>query len=285
MWGDARSDEEEEDDEDTMELPFEVRRALLQGAKRISVGMPVERTPSETLTPTTTSGRWGAGATTLLDIALRPDPWHAGCPPAVRCTCCLACLPLSLVQAVFPPRYFTSWCHVAVILYLVLAIVTPWVDDLDDSWRLTLQGAIWVLALNLPPSSLVIMIYAPRLRRALVHACGEQGCLLHQLLTHLAPSILVFVFVPLPQPPVCGMASALFAVFLLVYNVVLLVLWHQTALDNYYVDDINARKATTAWWAVCFVLAVALAELLFVVAGSPSVPSTRLSASTWHARA
>jgi hypothetical protein len=200
-------------------------------------------------------------AETVMDILERPEPWH-DVPAVVDDFLCLACAPWHILQSIFPLRYFTSWCHVVIVAYLVVCLTHIWQDSL-------VQGALWVLALYLPPSSLAIMLFSAPLRGALLRSCGAPLCSLHQFVTHFLPSILVFLLTTLPRPHTGPWtASALFIAFMLIYNVVLHVVWHESALDNYYLLTPRARIATLVVWGGSLLWACGTAEGLFALAGS-----------------
>ena len=195
-----------------------------------------------------------------MDILQRPEPWH-DVPAVVADFLCLVCAPWHLVQYLFPLRYFTSWCHLAIIAYLVACLPGWWCNSL-------VQGALWILALYLPPSSFAIMAYSAPLRGALVRSCGWPLCVAYQLLVHLVPSALVFLLTEVPRPWTGPWsASLLFASFMFTYNVVLHVAWHTSALDNYYLIDSPARDATIGIWAGTLLWACATGEALFVLVG------------------
>lgn len=196
----------------------------------------------------------------VLDILQRPAPWH-DVPDPVRDAFTVVCAPLELLQFFFPLRYFTSWCHLAILTYLSLCLTHTWCDPL-------VQGALWVLALYLPPSSLAMMALSRPLRRALTRSCGTPLCVAHQFATHVLPSLLVFLLTNVPRPPQpTGSASALFIAFLLYYNIALHVIWHASPLDNYYVHGTHERAAVAVVWFVTLAWACVFAEVLFAVVG------------------
>jgi hypothetical protein len=210
------------------------------------------RSPPQSITP----------PLTLKDLLLRRDPCSETCSDGMMVASALVCLPWSIVQTLLPPRYFTSWCHAAIVVYCSLALTGTWTNA-------TVQGALWIIALYLPPSSAAILVYAPELRQTLQRECGPSLMMLHQLVVHLLPSGVVFGLTLPPRPPP-GTATLAFLIFLVVYNAALLVLWGTTVMDNYFV-----RTSVMVIWSAIVVMSAVVGEVLFATVGR-STTLTRL---------
>jgi len=187
------------------------------------------------------------------DIFVRPLAGHVVTEPIAWATN-IVCLPLWLVNGWLPARYLTTWYHALVIVYLSLALSGTWSAD----W---MSGMLWILCLYIPPSSLVVMVYARRLRQSLVAALTWPGFIVQQLVTHLLPSLLVWFLLPVPHPPPM-VGTACFVAWICIYCVYLDVVMAESPTDNYFIDR-SRSDHVLAWWSLFFLVSCAIGEIVF----------------------
>lgn len=184
-------------------------------------------------------------------IFIRPaaTPWYlVPCAWTLNAVCC----PLWLLNGFMPARYMTTWWHALVLVYLSVY--------LTHTWRAAhLTTLTWILSLYIPPASTIVMVYAHRLRRELIDKLSWTGFLFQQLLTHLAPSLMVWIFLPMAHTTPLS-SSACFVLWTTVYFSYLRFAVGETPLRNYFVDDAQA-PVVMLWWALFFLASCLVIEI------------------------